>query len=191
MGLALDISPSGLESLKGKSALITGGSNGICLAAAHLLSFYGAFVTIAGLSPPSETIANSVFAHCDVTNWESILSAFEATVCKHGRVDVLIANAVFGEVEDLFLDTLDDAGKLKQLKHTVLGIHLKGVVDYVKVAIHYMSKQAEGGAIMMTTSAAGYVGEKGLPVYATAKYGVIISTYKFFLQRIVILKLTL
>jgi hypothetical protein len=47
-------------------------------------------------------------------------------VHKYGRVDVLIANARLGEVEDIFLNTLDNAGKLKQPKYTVLDVNLKG-----------------------------------------------------------------
>jgi NAD(P)-dependent dehydrogenase (short-subunit alcohol dehydrogenase family) len=119
-------------------------------------------------------VLNSTFARCDVTSWESILTAFEIAVQKHRIVDVLIANAGVGEVEDVFLDTLDDVGKLKQPKHIVLDINLKGVLDCMKAAIHYMRQQERGGAIVMTTSTAGYVGEKGLPIYSAAKHGVTI-----------------
>jgi NAD(P)-dependent dehydrogenase (short-subunit alcohol dehydrogenase family) len=98
-------------------------------------------------------------------------NTYEIAVQKHRTVNVLIANAGVGEVEDFFLDMLDDTGKLKQPKHTVLDINLKGVLDCVKVAIHYMRQQEWGGAIVMTTSTACYVGEKGLPAYSAAKHG--------------------
>jgi NAD(P)-dependent dehydrogenase (short-subunit alcohol dehydrogenase family) len=172
--MALDISSSGFGNLTGKSVVITGGSSGIGLEASKLFSSHGAFVTIADLSPPSELVLNSTFAHCGATSWESILAAYEIAVQKHRTVVVFIANAGVGEVEDFFLDMLDDAGKLKQPKHTVLDINLKGVLDCLKVAIHYMRQQERGGAIVMTTSTAGYVGEKGLPAYSAAKRGVTI-----------------
>ena len=128
------------------------GSSGIGLAASKLFSSHGAFVTIADLSPPSEPVLNPTFARCDVTSWETILAAFEILVQKHRTVDVLIANASVGEVEDFFLDVLDDEGKLKQPKYTVLDINLKGVLDCVKVAIHYMRQQERRGAIVMRAS---------------------------------------
>jgi NAD(P)-dependent dehydrogenase (short-subunit alcohol dehydrogenase family) len=172
--VALDISSSGPENLTGKSIVIAGGFCGIGLAASKLFPSHGAFVTIADLSPPSEPVPNSTFACCDVASSETILAAFKILVQKHRTVDVLIANASVGEVEDFFLDVLDDEGKLKQPKYRVLDINLKGVLDCVKVAIHYMRQQERGGAIVMTTSTAGYVGEKGLPTYLAAKHGVTI-----------------
>lgn len=154
--------------------MVTGGSNGIGLAAAKMFSSHGAFATIADLSPALEPVPNSTFAVCDVTNWESIIAAFETAVHKHGRVDALIANAGVGEVEDFFLDTLDATGKLKQPRHTVLDVNLSGAMNCVKVAIHYMRQQERGGTIVLTASTAGYVGEKGLPAYTAAKHGVTI-----------------
>jgi NAD(P)-dependent dehydrogenase (short-subunit alcohol dehydrogenase family) len=170
--MSLNITSSDLQNLQGKIVIITGGSNGLGLAAAKLFSSQGSLVTIADLRPPLESISNTTFSYCDVTNWDSILSTFEVTVQKHGRVDCLIANAGVGEVEDLFVDGLEKDGKLKQPKHVVLDINLKGAIDCVKVAIHYMRKQESGGGIVLTTSTAAYKGEKCAPGYSAAKHGV-------------------
>lgn len=170
--MSFEITSSSLEKLRGKVVIITGASNGLGLAAAQMFSSYKALVTIADLKPPKEPVPNTIFTCCDVTLWESILSAFEITIRKHGRVDALIANAGVGELEDLFLDEIDSAGKLKQPSHVVIDVNLKGVINCVKIAVHYMKKQEEGGSIIMTSSTAGYIAESCLPAYSTTKHGV-------------------
>ena len=170
--MSLEITSSSLEKLGGKVVLITGGSNGLGWAAVQMFSSYGALITIADMQPPAESIPNTIFTCCDVTRWESILSAFEITIEKHGRVDALVANAGVGELEDLFLDEFDSTGTLKEPSHVVIEVNLKGVINCVKVAIHFMKKQAGGGSIVMTSSSAGYFAESCLPVYSTTKHGV-------------------
>lgn len=64
---------STFEDLAGRIILITGGSNGLGLAAAALFSSHGAFLAIADLCPPSEPVPDLIFAFCDVASWESIL----------------------------------------------------------------------------------------------------------------------
>lgn len=50
----------------------------------------------------------------------------------------------------------------------------------VKLAKHFFEKQKSPGAIVMTSSTAGVVGDTYLPVYTTCKHGVSI----YLMQRV-------
>ncbi|KZO92810.1 NAD(P)-binding protein [Calocera viscosa TUFC12733] len=169
---ALNITDEDLAKLKGKVTIITGGSAGIGLATSLLFASHGAILYIADLRPPPPDAAlpNSTFIKTDVTSWDSLLALFQRTVDEQGRVDILLANAGVGEVEDMFKDSFDASGKLLRPKYPVLAINLMGVVDCVKIAVHFMKKQGKG-SIVMTGSTASYLGEP-LPQYTTAKHGV-------------------
>ncbi|EYB67829.1 short-chain dehydrogenase/reductase SDR [Deinococcus phoenicis] len=79
--------------LDGKHALVTGGSKGIGLAAAHALARLGAHVTIAARGETAlRTAADALGARCvvaDVGTPEGVRAAVEAA----GAVDILVSNA--------------------------------------------------------------------------------------------------
>ncbi|KAM5353730.1 hypothetical protein ACJ41O_000380 [Fusarium nematophilum] len=170
----LHINPRTLTGLKNKVVFMTGASNGLGLAATHQFLELGARVVMADIRPPASPVASATHLFCDVTKWPTLLSAMRETVQIHGSVDVVVANAGIGEVEDIFLDDVDEVtGDLRQPNHSVLEVNLKGVMNTVKVAVHHMRKQPHGGAIIMTASSAGYLGEKLIPAYTAAKHGVV------------------
>ncbi|CAH0025084.1 unnamed protein product [Clonostachys rhizophaga] len=163
-----------LTGLKDKVVFITGGSKGLGLAAATQFVELGSKVVIADLQPPSRPLEGSVYSYCDVTKWPTLLAAMQETVRLHGSLDVVVANAGIGEVEDVFFDAVDEfTGELQEPKLSVIDVNLKGVINTVKIGIHHMRKQPGGGAIIMTSSSAGYLGEKLIPAYNAAKHGVV------------------
>jgi short-subunit dehydrogenase len=87
----------------------------------------------------------------------------------HNRIDILLANAGVGEVEDFFLDELDEQGLLKEPKYTVLDVNLKGVLACIKLAVYYFNKNpsSAGGKIVMTGSTAGKI---SIPVLFSSHY---------------------
>lgn len=169
----IHITPDDLSGLRDTVAIITGASSGIGLAATQVFALHGAIVYIADLHPPKSLPTRASFVKCDVTKWADLLALFAKVQQDHGRVDTVIANAGIAEVEDLFLDEFDEAtGALREPKHTVVAVNLIGVMNTVKIAVHYMRKQSSIGSIILTSSAAGYMGEPGLPAYTATKHGV-------------------
>lgn len=178
--MELHIDTGTLGGVAHKVVFITGGSSGLGLAAAHQFLKLGSRVVIADIQPPATPVGGAAYLFCDVTNWSTLLSAMRETVQVHGSLDVVVANAGIGEVEDVFHDEVDEAtGDLKQPNHSVIEVNLKGVMNTVKLGVHHMRKQQGGGAIIMTASSAGYLGEKMIPVYTAAKHGVCKSFAEF------------
>jgi NAD(P)-dependent dehydrogenase (short-subunit alcohol dehydrogenase family) len=107
----------------------------------------------------------------------------------------VFANAGIDEVvEDVFVDTVDDAtGELKEPKLLVLDVTLRGVILTTKLAISTFRKQSKegekegatetagtgtpggtfGGSLVITGSAASYLDTPGIPIYNAAKHGVL------------------
>ncbi|WP_216328798.1 SDR family oxidoreductase [Deinococcus aestuarii] len=82
--------------LDGRHALVTGGSKGIGLAAAHALVRLGAHVTLAARGAEAlKTAADALGAHCvvaDVGTPEGVRAAVEAARAV-GHIDILVSNA--------------------------------------------------------------------------------------------------
>jgi len=80
--------------IRGKSALVTGGAQGIGLATARLLAELGADVTIADREEsPGRDAASPIgarFAAVDVTSSEEVDAAVEQIVDRHGRLDIAV-----------------------------------------------------------------------------------------------------
>lgn len=74
--------------------VLTGGSNGIGRQVARLLGDRGIKVAILDISPPTDTLPNSVrFYQCDITSAEDIASAAQSIRASFGRPTILINNA--------------------------------------------------------------------------------------------------
>lgn len=164
-----------------KTIVITGGSSGIGLATANLLSSLNPkhnLVLIDLQAPPSsfKHDASRVLVHtCNITSWADQRAGFEAAYAKFGRIDCVFVNAGIAEYEDQFFnDELDGAGKLKEPDRRVLNIDMDAASDTTKLAIHYLRKNgAQGGQIALTASLAGYLASAGAPLYSAAKHGVV------------------
>lgn len=107
-------------------------------------------------------------------NWNDQLNLFESTVAKHGRIDVVLANAgVHEKLEDVFADIFDSNGRLQEPSLVVLDINLRGAVFTTKLALHYFRKQPGLGSIVLTGSLASYLPTTGIPMYNTSKHGLL------------------
>lgn len=88
--------------MKGRVAIVTGGSDGIGLATAKLLARRGAKVAICARHPDrlakaSDAIAaiGAVEAHAlDVTDEAGLIALIEDIAARHGRLDMLVNNAM-------------------------------------------------------------------------------------------------
>jgi NAD(P)-dependent dehydrogenase (short-subunit alcohol dehydrogenase family) len=161
-----------------KTIVITGGSSGIGLATARLISELNSNhnIAIIDLSAPPKDFAHSpshLLVHtCNLTSWTAQRAGFEATYKKFGRIDAVFVNAGIAEYKDQFFnDELDTSGKLKEPDRRVLNIDMDAASDTTKLAIHYLRKNKEGGQIVSTASLAGYLASAGAPLYSAAKHG--------------------
>ncbi|KAH6670250.1 hypothetical protein F5X68DRAFT_248796 [Plectosphaerella plurivora] len=109
-----------------------------------------------------------------VTIWDDQLRLFETTLAKHGRIDIVLANAGIDEIaEDAFADTLDEAGRLREPTLVVLDVNLGGAIYTTKLALSFFRRLGTPGSIVATGSAASYLDTPGIPIYNAAKHGVI------------------
>ena len=170
---ALEIRESELSGFDGKVVFVTGGSRGLGLGTCLTFLSLGATVISGDLRPPQSPVQGLEYVQCDITNWANLCAAMRQIIDKHAKLDVFVANAGVGEVEDFFSDEIDETtGMLKEPRHAVVDVDLKGTMNCAKVAVHQMKKQKTGGAIVFTGSTASYLDERRIPAYMAAKHGV-------------------
>jgi NAD(P)-dependent dehydrogenase (short-subunit alcohol dehydrogenase family) len=149
----------------GETAIVTGGANGIGLAAARALADGGATVWVLDLDKERpEAVAATIGARgmvADVTSRESLEAAFDAA----GAPDIVVANA--GTVGFADLNSTS-----RELWDRVVGVNLTGVFQTVQAAAARM-KPRRRGAIVITASTNSYDGESDLLAYNATKAGVL------------------
>jgi meso-butanediol dehydrogenase/(S,S)-butanediol dehydrogenase/diacetyl reductase len=142
-----------------KCAVVTGGANGIGLAAARVLASGGAKVWI--LDRERAKDSTSEFLPVDVTDPASI----SAALAKIGAPDIVVANAGTGSEAEM-TDTSRESWD------RILAINLSGVFHTVQSAALLM-KPRRRGAIVITASTNSYDGEARLIAYNASKAGLL------------------
>ena len=163
----------GSGKLDGFAALITGADSGIGRAVAVLFAREGCDVAICHLdeADDAETTKAAVEAEGhkaiilqgDVSDPAFSVMAVEATVKAFGRLDVVVPNAAFQEHVDAFEDLT-----LEHFDRT-LKTNLYGYFNLAKAAVPHLKN---GGAIVMTGSVTGLLGNKDLLDYSLTKGGI-------------------
>ncbi|CAN5748137.1 3-oxoacyl-[acyl-carrier-protein] reductase [soil metagenome] len=157
--------------LDGKVALVTGGSRGIGRACSEALAAQGATVVVnyvKGEAAARETVDAIVAAGgkadlsgFDVADTSATETAMEAIVKKHGRLDILVANAGIA-IDGLLLRVKDD--DLTKLFDT----NVRGSITCARVAMKTMMR-AKSGRIIFMSSVVGEMGNVGQTGYAATK----------------------
>jgi len=157
--------------LKGKVALVTGGSRGIGYAIAQALARAGAKVAVLGRDGPrAQEAARSLgdgargYA-CDVAEAAQVEQAVATIEQEFEQIDVLVNNAGTTRDNLLFRINEDDW-------NTVLDTNLKGAFLMTKHAARGMIKR-RWGRIINITSVVGIAGNKGQANYTASKAGLI------------------
>lgn len=160
--------PTHRWSLSGKIILITGGARGIGAATARELARRGAVPVLAdvdeaALAKAAADLGNDTLTVvADVTDFAGCEAAVAATVQRHGRIDVVWANAGIGVGGPVEL--IDPQAWAK-----VVEVNLIGAFNTVRAALPEVIKSQ--GHVAITASLASFGHAPGLSAYAASKAG--------------------
>ena len=154
--------------MKGKIAIITGGTSGIGLATAKKMAAQGAIVYAAARKERSFEEANIKYHYVDVTNPESCKQLFDDIIAEQGKIDILVADAGI-TADALTVKMTDDQFD------RVIDVNLKGIFNIVRYVGPFMEKQG-WGSIVTVSSVVGEQGNIGQINYSASKGAVISMT---------------
>jgi len=159
--------------LKGKTALITGGANGIGLATTERFAKEGAKIIMWDLSDKGKEVAERLekegsevlFQNVSVTNKEEVVNAVAKAHGHFGRIDILINNA--GITKDRTLLKMSD-----EEWDDVIAVNLTGVFNCTR-AVAPIMKEQNYGRIISASSNVAIRGNYGQTNYVATKSAII------------------
>ncbi|SNR78158.1 NAD(P)-dependent dehydrogenase, short-chain alcohol dehydrogenase family [Lutibacter agarilyticus] len=159
--------------LKGKTAIVTGGSSGIGKAISLALAQQGASVYILdmdekGAADTVENIQNkggfAVYKKCNIAIKDDVELAIKDAAKLEGRLDIIINNAGIAHIGNLEQTSSNDFDKL-------FAVNVKGMYYVMQAAIPFL--KSNGGAILNMASIAANVGIKDRFAYSMTKSAVV------------------
>ena len=164
-----------MQELKGKSAFVTGGANGIGFAIANCLAQQGVSVAVADIDRAAAAEAceriesgggRAMPVGCDVTDDSSIKAAADEARAELGAQQILVNNAGAFTV-----------GALEESERSdwewLFDINVHGVVNGLRTFLPRMRAAGEPAHIVNTASVSGHVPVAGLSIYTATKFAVI------------------
>jgi NAD(P)-dependent dehydrogenase (short-subunit alcohol dehydrogenase family) len=164
-----------VESFEGRTAVITGGANGIGFATASEFARRGARVMLGDIDQPAldnavATLrADGVDAHgvvCDVRKLDDVGHLADEAFRVFGAVHVVFNNAGIAYAGPIAQTTHDDW-------RFVIDVDLWGPIHGVEAFLPRLIEQGEDSHMVFTSSFAGLIPNVGLGPYCVAKYGVV------------------
>ena len=159
--------------LKGKIALITGGTRGIGYETVRLFKENNAEVILFGSNPDSVNKAINELKneghkvsgyHTDLNNYEEIEKMIKEIIEKYGRIDILINNAGISANKKLEETTSEEFAK-------IMNLNVNGIFNMTKAVVPYM-KEKNSGVIINTSSMVSIYGQPSGVGYPTSKFAV-------------------
>ena len=164
--------------LKNKVALITGGSEGIGLAAAQCLAFEGVRVIICGRSNDKLQVAlkqinvnTGIEAEgivCDITDSNNIDEMFGRIKSVYGRLDILVNNAGTSSA-NIFEDATEEVWKYD------IDLKVFGAIRCSRLAIPMMKSQGEGRIVNVTALGGKTPGAGSVPTSVSRAAGIALT----------------
>lgn len=167
-----------LNSVEGRSIVVTGSGRGIGEAIARGLADAGALLTIADIDEANaNSVAKSIMdkggkaiaVKVDVIDRASVQNMITAAVKAHGRLDAMFNNAGIAQVRK-FIDITEEDWR------RVLDVNGLGVLIGTQEAVKQFIAQGGGGKIINTASIAGKQGYEPLAHYSASKFAVVALT---------------
>lgn len=161
--------------INGRVAVVTGGSEGIGKAAAHIMAEEGVNVVILArtqsklddaVTEISGTAVGTIEGiSCDVSNGDSVKAAFGQILDKHGKVDILVNNAGHGNANTF--EALDE-----EMLDEDLQLKVYGGMFCSKAVLPGMRAQKWGRIINITTAAGKAAGYSTMPTALSRAAGI-------------------
>ncbi|WP_404314853.1 3-oxoacyl-ACP reductase FabG [Prescottella equi] len=157
--------------LNGRTAVITGGAQGIGLAIARTFAAHGARVVIGDLDEnaarkvASALETDAIAVRCNVASAEDMTRLLDAARDEYGSLDIMVNNAGITRDATMRRMTVQDFDD-------VIDVHLRGCWNGTRLAAGIM-RQSGGGTIVNLSSISGKVGFIGQTNYSAAKAGIV------------------
>lgn len=165
-----------MKELDGKTAIISGGAEGIGLGMAQVLGGYGMNIVIADINAEQlenakqslEQAGTSVLAlSLDVASAEQWQQVAEQAIDRFGKVHMLVNNAGVGGVPR----PIDSS--TEQDWRWIVDVNLMGVVNGAQTFIPLIKAHGEGGWVINVASMAGFVPLPMASAYSATKAAVV------------------
>lgn len=160
--------------LEGRTAVITGGAQGLGLAIAQAFVAEGANVVLGDLNEEAVVEAaksldvgdRAIGMGCNVAELSQVDALVQKAVEVFGSLDVMVNNA--GITRDATMRKMTE-----EQFDQVIAVHLRGTWNGLKTASAIMREQENGGSIINVSSISGKVGMLGQTNYSAAKAGIV------------------
>ena len=161
-----------LFDLKGKVAIVTGGTRGLGRAMAEGLAEAGAAIAVNSRKPDAcqaaaseiaaATGAETMAAPCHVSQWDELPALIDAVMERFGRIDVLVNNAGINPVVTPIAQLSEEYWDKLQ------SVNLKGPLRLSQLCAPKMA-EGGGGSIINVLTVGAYIGGAGMSSYASSK----------------------
>ena len=161
--------------LKGKVAIVTGGTRGIGLAVVKKFLDTGAVVVLCGSR--EETVnkalaeikserpeAQAEGAWPDLTSLAEVQKMASDVYEKYGKIDILVNNAGISARDSIYQYTEEEFDK-------IMNLNIKAVFNCTRAVVGYMKEQ-KGGSVINTSSVVSIYGQPAGCGYPASKFAV-------------------
>jgi NAD(P)-dependent dehydrogenase (short-subunit alcohol dehydrogenase family) len=161
--------------LEKKVCVVTGGAMGIGRGCAEAFASEGATVVVVDVAEEEgRATVDAILARgqgaeficADVGSGGECREAVDRTVARHGRIDVMHANAAV-ELCKSILDTTDDDWR------NLIAVNLSGVFFCCREALRAMRDRGTRGSIIVTGSPLAFASGRDIAAYTASKGGVL------------------